>query len=72
MSDKPKRIAVTERRTQAVYNAVHDGMTDARIEVSRLLTNAGVGKIGDEVDAILSRIGHRAGMDAIAAVSKKL
>lgn len=62
---KPKRVTMSAAREQAIYDAVHQAITDLRIELRR----GGRWKQLDseEVDAAISKAGDRAGIAAIRA-----
>jgi len=59
-------MPMSSKRKQAIYNAVHDRMTDLRIAIARKWPG---NDIAQQVDAMLSRAADEAGIAAIEAAT---
>jgi len=58
----------SERKEQAIYDAVHEAIMQLRINIHKVQTPTTI----DKLDTQIAQAGHAAGMAAIAAYKKPL
>jgi hypothetical protein len=61
---------VSERKEQAIYDAVHEPLMKLRVRARRVMNSTGW--TPDELDLQIAQAQHAAGMAAIAAYRKPL